>query len=193
MSIQSLTNRSQDGSSLPLQSQREIKGAELIAKSVVALTIGIIPFIGAKIGEAMVKGCAHVEDAWKNHLIAQFPTFSVVSLEIFTRGIIGIPALLGSALLTGGAIAFSKTQALVWGQELVEHPQEERINTKLARYGAGNKPLNDLKDVFSTFFYVFGNPERFGPSETFYIRNGETNYLRFVNISLEKWKNFEAT
>jgi hypothetical protein len=42
--------------------------------------------------------------------------------------------------LFGGALVFSKSQELIWGSELVKHPQEEKINTHLARYGGGPKP-----------------------------------------------------
>jgi hypothetical protein len=111
--------------------------------------MGIIPFVGSKIGEGMVKGSAFI--------VAQ------TGVVLF-----GIPAVIGGALLTGGAFVFAQSQVLAWGRELVEHPQEEKANTRLARYGAGDKPLRDLKDLFQTFFCG-------------------------TRADLERWKSFEAT
>lgn len=64
----------------------------------------------------------------------------------------GIPAFIGGVMLFGGAACFSKTQECVWGRFLIENPQEERVNTKLARYGASVAPWKDFILLLKAFF-----------------------------------------
>lgn len=147
----STTQSSQD-QLIPHSPQSEIKitGFELVAKSAVALTLGIAPFLISKSGEWVVKGCAAAAERIENF----FNSFGAAGrfLANSSRVVLGIPACLGGFFLFGGAIIFSKAQQIAWGKFLIENPQEERINTQLARYGAGNKPWKDFGKLLSAFF-----------------------------------------
>ncbi len=114
-----------------------ITGCELYTKSGVALTLGILPFGIAYVGKQVIAGAISV---------AQKIDFYPV------RILMGIPALIGGLFFFGGAMIFTLAQQLVWSRELVLHPQEERANTKLARYGAGWGPIYDFKALFLAFF-----------------------------------------
>jgi hypothetical protein len=131
-------------------SEIKITGFELIAKSAIALTLGVAPFFVSKSGEWIVKGYATVAERMGNF----FNDFGTAGrfLANSSRVALGIPACLGGILLFGGAVIFSKAQQIVWGKFLIENPQEERINTQLARYGAGSKPWNDFCTLLSAFF-----------------------------------------
>jgi hypothetical protein len=128
------------------QSDIKITGFELVAKSAVAMTLGIVPFIVSKFGEFVVKGCANFAERTES-LFGQQHILSNGS-----RMAIGIPAFFGGIFLFGGAVVFSRTQQVVWGKYLTEHPQEERVNTQLARYGFGSKPWNDFCKLLTAFF-----------------------------------------
>ena len=192
-------------STLPPEAQREIKGVELVAKTIIAGLIGGVPFVVSKAGELTVKASVYSEEFFRKKVIDNLDDFgnrqlepingplrplrnvagvflfiSTWSFEMFSRAVIGVPAAVGGILLTGGAVAFSKLQAQVWGQALIEHPQEERINTKLARYGAGDKPSRDLLDLLHLFF-VPGCPMRYEELDNDKMRR------------IQYWKNFEAT
>ena len=172
-----LPNPSKDQiSSLHAQCKEEITGFELFTKSAIAITVGIIPFIGSKVGEFIVKASTCMIKNMRNFLL-QCGVLGVL-LEIPLRLFLGIPATIGAICLLGGAIVFSKTQALVWGQKLIEHPQQERINTKLARYGAGEKPWQDFKDLLKTFFTLF--------------ESQETKKTFNIDLQLNRWQHFEA-
>ncbi len=135
-----------------MQSSKDIKieGFELVAKSAIALTIGFIPFLISKIGEPIVKNCAYFARKI-NDFFEPFGQFGRL-VGYASRIVIGIPAVIGGTMLFGGAVCFSKTQELVWGRFLIENPQEEKINTQLARYGAKQAPWNDFKLLLKGFF-----------------------------------------
>jgi hypothetical protein len=130
---------------------RKIVGIELVVKSAAAGLLGLVPFFTSKAGEGVVKRCAFIAQEGKKFLsqFGSLGTFTGTALRIA----LGIPAFFGGLLLFGGAWIFSKTQELVWGRELVKHPQEEKINTQLARYGAGSKPWDDFVKFVGAFFY----------------------------------------
>lgn len=123
-------------SSSTISSEKNIQGLELFAKSSLALTLGIIPFSIAYVGKTLLNA---------------FTTCGSKSNRLF-RYFLGLPAFISALLFAGGSILFSLTQKIAWGTELVKHPQEEKANTIMARYGAGSQPLQDLKGVFRTFF-----------------------------------------
>jgi hypothetical protein len=127
-----------------------ITGVELVVKSAAAASLGLVPFVTSKAGEGIVKGCAWATQAARRTLSRFGPLGDVA--ETGLRIAAGIVAFIGGLLLFGGAILFSKSQQLIWGKQLVAHPQEERINTQLARYGAGPKPLKDFSHLIETFF-----------------------------------------
>lgn len=182
-SVTSAAQPTASSSSLPAEAQKEAVNVKLYMQSAFALLIGIVPFAIAKIGEGIMKGSAfvtkHVRDFTK-----QLGTFGFIT-EIFFRVLVGIPTAIGGALFTAGAMIFSKSQALAWGQQLVEHPQEEKTNTKLARYGAGTKPWNDFKALAETYFRLRSK----APS-----KEGEAYKPGFdIDENLTRIKDFEAT
>ncbi|MBS0653981.1 MAG: hypothetical protein JSR39_10720 [Verrucomicrobia bacterium] len=174
LAIAASSNITNQISSLPPEALREITGVELVAKSIIAGSIGILPFLVAKTGEYVVKASVHTEEFFRKNVFENLDRYAHYLLEnergtvlnaigltlfvstwffeIFSRAVIGIPAAAGGILLTGGAATFSFLQAQVWGQALVEHPQEERVNTRLARYGAGEKPWRDFQDLVRLFY-----------------------------------------
>ncbi len=154
-------------SSLASDPNRKITGLELYTKFAAAGVVGIIPFTASKIGQVIVKATATLATpfAVSGSLISTIfsffwkatpPPFPFVLGWICItpiRILLGISAAIGGTLLFGGAIGFSKSQALVWGQELIKHPQEERVNTRLARYGASEEPYRKFKDLLELFFW----------------------------------------
>ena len=136
--------------SLNDEAQKEASNVKLYMQYALAGLAGVIPFSVAKIGEGIVKGTAFLVSHFRDFSI-HLGAFGFVT-ELFFRAIAAIPTAIGGALLRGGAVIFSKSQALVWGQHLVEHPQEETVNTKLARYGASDKPWKDFRLVLETYF-----------------------------------------
>jgi hypothetical protein len=132
------------------ESNRKITGVELYAKSAAALTLGIIPFGVSKLGEGVFRGCAFfAQEAGK------FLTKLGFIGEILGKGLrmaIGIPAAISGGMLYAGAWIFSQTQKLVWGKYLVENPQEEKINTQLARFGAKEKLFDEFLQYVNAFF-----------------------------------------
>jgi len=135
--------------------ERKIVGKELIIRSAVGLTLGILPFGFSSLGQIIVKKSATLAQEGSIFL----SNHGRNGLEKAFRILLGIPAVLGGLLLFGGAYVFSKAQQIAWGKELVEHPQEEKVNTKLARYGAGNRPWEDFKRVWTAFF-TYGSQQK---------------------------------
>lgn len=184
----------------------EINSVGLYAKYALAGSIGAVPFIASKVGEGIVKmsvfATQTVRDVThqlrgRNIICQDFEDTVVEIVEYIFRASFGIPAAIGGALLFGGAVAFSKTQALVWGQDLIEHPQEERVYTKLARYGAGDKPLEEYKLLLVAFFLpaidlIADLIERAldsGPNETSWFDQVDPQ----ISVVLEGLRKFEAT
>ncbi len=139
------------------EKNRVIGGVELLVKSTGAALLGAVPFVVSKTAEHVLKGWAWIAQEGKNFL-SRFGIIGIYAGEAFKVSL-GVPACVISSYFFVGAWAFSKTQQLIWGKELVEHPQEERVNTKLARYGAGEKLWDDLYTSFVAFFYV-GNRQK---------------------------------
>ena len=146
----SLNNQIPDQMTSLADPNRKITGMELYAKSAAALTLGIIPFTVSKLGQLIVQGCAFIAQKAEGALHG----FGLVG-ELLGKGLrmlIGIPAAISGAMLFGGAWVFSQTQKLAWGTYLVEHPQEEKSNTKLARFGAKEKLYNDFFQLVYAFY-----------------------------------------
>lgn len=177
-------------SSLGIHVQKAISSVKLIFKSALALILGVIPFAASKIGYIIVKGSAYLAQTIEDLSIRLLGTLGLI-LSIVLRAIIGIPAVTGGILLFGGAAVFSKSQALIWGQESVEHPQEEKATTSLARYGASGKLFSDFEDLSIAFFHPLGN----APSEELIEgtdSDGEPAYdARFIEGGLSKWQKFQ--
>ncbi len=142
-------------SSLSRNALNEVAKVKVYIQYALAGLVGAIPFAVAKIGEGVVKGSAFLAIQARNFSV-HLGVFGFIS-EIFFRAVVGIPTAIGGALLGGGAVAFSKSQALVWGQYLIEHPQEEKVNTQLARYGTSDKPWKDFKSLLETYFLPFSS------------------------------------
>jgi hypothetical protein len=130
----------------------KITGCELYAKSAAALTLGIVPFAIAKIGQGLSSAFAFLAQEGETALnrMGSFGSH----LGKAWRCLVGLPALASGMLLYVGSRLFALTQKLIWGTKLVNHPQEERVNTKLARYGAGDKPLADFHHLFDAFYHA---------------------------------------
>jgi len=117
---------------------------EIFIKSTFALTLGFIPFIQSLLGKACMKFTACIAQSSERSL------GWLIGKPI--RFLCGIRATIFGICCFGGAFAFSITQQLIWGRELVFHPQEERVNTLLAKYGGGREVLNDFGYLLSGFF-----------------------------------------
>lgn len=177
-----------ESTSLEPQVQREINSVELYVKYGLAGLIGAVPFVASKVGEGVVKisvfGTQTVREAISeiqgfDQVLNENSSKMIVTriVESIFRAAIGIPAAIGGTLLFGGAVVFSKTQALIWEQDLIEHPQEERINTKLARYGASDKPLQDYQKLLATFFTPVLGPNLYRNAEGAECFNGTNSRI----------------
>lgn len=62
-----------------------------------------------------------------------------------------IPAVLFASLMIGSAKVFSYTQKLIWGG-FVAKPVGDKINTRVAQYGATDQPGKDLKCIAKALF-----------------------------------------
>lgn len=134
----------------------QIVGCELFARSALALSLGIVPYGLSKGGQTVVAKCAQLVESVDSYF-EQSGAFGHLIGGV-GRLIIGVPAAISGIFFFGGALLFALTQKVAWGTLLVEYPQEEHSNTKLARYGASYQPFYDFAKVWKGFF-AFSNQD----------------------------------
>lgn len=108
-------------------------------RSVTALTLGIFPFIIHTVTRNIFKAFAYLG-----------ATADARGYTILRKmcGVLGVPA---AVFMVGSAKLFALTQLLVW-KHYVRKPEDDGANTRLAWYGAGYLPWNDLQAITGAFF-----------------------------------------
>jgi hypothetical protein len=137
---------------------KKIKGVKLYVKSAAAFTLGVVPFTISKLGQALMQGCAFLAQTVEGALHRLGCIGDLLGKGV--RMLLGIPAAISGMLLFGSAWVFSLTQKLVWGTYLVKHPQQEKVNTKLARFGATGHLSGDFYQLIRAFYSSSKNPSR---------------------------------
>ena len=128
---------------------KEITGFELVAKSAVALTCGIVPFAVAFLALMIFRGFATVGSMLEEQA-KQTTGIRKIALDSCST-VNAILSLVFAILLTGSAKLFSLSQ-FIWGH-YVQKPSGDGQNTRLAYYGAGVQPWHDLATIARAFFY----------------------------------------
>ncbi len=131
--------------------QAQMGHVETYLRSSVGLVLGIIPFAIHFSSIHLFKACISLDINIENSLRnASFTPTNAARRVI--RIIPTLFAITSAINMSVSAKVFSLAQQAAWGQKLVQNPQEERINTQLARYGYEYKPWNDLTKIVMTAF-----------------------------------------
>lgn len=141
----------------PPESDIPVRGAELYVKSALALTLGIAPFSLAKGGEGIMKLSAWAMQGIEK-ISQKWGTFGWIS-GYASRIVLALPLIVGAVIFALGTKIFSHSQKLIWGRTLVSFPQQEKVNTRLARYGAGVQPWIDSATFIKNFLFT-SSPDR---------------------------------
>jgi hypothetical protein len=132
--------------------------AELGLKSAAALILGVLPFaltnlslLGLKIS---AKGAFSLEESIRQSCGIKRGALKVV------KAVMNVIGILFAVTMMGYAKWFALSQKLIWGF-YVAKPSGDGLNSRLAQYGIGTKPCEDLKTIYTAFF----NSEALTPAQ----------------------------
>lgn len=131
---------------------QEMPALELYVKSPIALILGILPFTISSVAMMTFRFMASSADAFahKRDATDGFEQFVMRTLHILTASV----GTATSAIMMLSIKLFSLSQTIVWGH-YVEKPSGDGPNTRLAQYGAGSRPWEDLQRITTAFFCPF--------------------------------------
>ena len=128
-------------------SNKQTSPADPVLPSLVAVSIGIIPFTVAIVGRSILNGLINVARATDDICPQNKVARRIIHWSI------GVPATISTAVFLSGTYLFAKSQELVWGKNLVANPQiPGRTNARLAQFGATNNLWNVAKTILAQFF-----------------------------------------
>ena len=129
--------------------QKEMPKGELIGKSIVAASLGIVPFLTNQVSMYIFKGIAYTGSLAEKKELSGTPIMKKVGFA--AKILTGIPGIFAAATMLGSAKLFSLSQLPPW-QHYVKNPSGDGTNTRLAWYGAQNRISKDLTNIVKAFF-----------------------------------------
>jgi hypothetical protein len=156
-STKELPRLSRDFYTTVYDKSNEMSTTEVTLKSVAALTLGILPFALTNLSllsfRISTKGSFSLEECIKHSYGVKRGALKVV------KAVMNVIGILFAATMMGNAKLFALSQKLIW-RFYVAKPSGDRLGTRLAKYGIGSKPWEDLKTIYTAFF----NPDKLTPT-----------------------------